>query len=78
MGPSPSESFVEQFDGALRLVERKSGYLLLGKVPNLQAATVRQAAAKRYATTPAALRKPYGLATCDFHILQISQGLGRV
>jgi transposase, IS30 family len=43
--------------GALTLVERKSGYLLLGKVPNLQAATVRQTAAKRYATTPAALRK---------------------
>jgi len=31
--------------------------LLLGKVPNLQAATVRQAAAQRYAATPAALRK---------------------
>jgi IS30 family transposase len=43
--------------GAVTLVERKSGYLLLGKVPNLQAATVRQAAARRYATTPAALRK---------------------
>jgi len=43
--------------GAVTLVERKSGYLLLGKVPNLQAATVRQAAARRYATTPPALRK---------------------
>jgi transposase, IS30 family len=43
--------------GALTLVERKSGYLLLGKVANLQAATVRQAAAKKYATTPPALRK---------------------
>ena len=43
--------------GAVTLVERKSGYLLLGKVPNLRAATVRQAAARRYATTPAALRK---------------------
>jgi len=43
--------------GTLTLVERKSGYLLLGKVPNLQAATVRQAAAQRYATTPTALRK---------------------
>ncbi len=43
--------------GAVTLVERKSGYLLLGKVPNLQAATVRQAAAKQYATTPATLRK---------------------
>ena len=39
--------------GAVTLVERKSGYLLLAKVPNLQAATVRQAAARRYATTPA-------------------------
>ena len=43
--------------GAVTLVERKSGYLLLGKVPNLQAATVRQAAVSRYATTPAVLRK---------------------
>jgi transposase, IS30 family len=43
--------------GAVTLVDRKSGYLLLGKVPNLQAATVRQAAARRYATTPATLRK---------------------
>ena len=43
--------------GAVTLVERKSGYLFLGKVPNLRAATVRQAAARRYATTPATLRK---------------------
>jgi IS30 family transposase len=43
--------------GAVTLVERKSGYLLLGKVPNLKAATVRRAAAQRYGTTPAALRK---------------------
>jgi transposase, IS30 family len=43
--------------GAVTLVERRSGYLLLGKVANLQAATVRQAAARRYATTPPALRK---------------------
>jgi len=43
--------------GAISLVERKSGYLLLGKVPNLQAATVRQAAARHYATTPPSLRK---------------------
>ena len=43
--------------GAVTLVERKSGYLLLAKVPNLQAATVRQAAARRYATTPPVLRK---------------------
>ncbi len=43
--------------GAVTLVERKSGYLLLAKVPNLQAATVRQAAAQRYATTPKTLRK---------------------
>jgi IS30 family transposase len=43
--------------GAVTLVERKSGYVLLGKVPNLQAATVRQAAAGRYATMPTTLRK---------------------
>jgi len=43
--------------GAVTLVERKSGYVLLGRVPNLQAATVRQAAARQYATLPAALRK---------------------
>jgi IS30 family transposase len=43
--------------GAVTLVERKSGYVLLGKVPNLQAATVRQVAAGRYRSTPAALRK---------------------
>lgn len=43
--------------GAVTLVERKSGYLLLGKVRNLQAATVREVAAQRDATTPAALRK---------------------
>jgi IS30 family transposase len=43
--------------GAVSLVERKSGYLLLGRVPNLEAATVRQAAAELYRTTPPALRK---------------------
>ncbi len=43
--------------GAVTLVERKSGYLLLAMVPNLQAATVRQAAAQRYAATPKNLRK---------------------
>jgi IS30 family transposase len=43
--------------GAVTLVERKSGYLLLAKVPDLRATTVRQAAAARYATTPASLRK---------------------
>jgi IS30 family transposase len=43
--------------GAITLVERKSGYLLLGKVPDLRAATVRQAAAQRYRTMPASLRK---------------------
>jgi IS30 family transposase len=43
--------------GAATLVERKSGYLLLGKVRNLQAATVRQAAAERHATTTTTLRK---------------------
>ena len=43
--------------GAVTLVERKSGYLLLGRVGNLQAATVRQSAAELYRTTPPALRK---------------------
>jgi IS30 family transposase len=43
--------------GAVTLVERKSGFVLLGKVPNLQAATVRQVTAQRYRSTPAALRK---------------------
>jgi IS30 family transposase len=43
--------------GAVTLVERKSGYLLLGKVPNLRAATVRQVAAERYRSLPPALRK---------------------
>ena len=43
--------------GAVSLVERKSGYLLLGKVPNLQAVTVRQSAAELYRATPSALRK---------------------
>jgi len=43
--------------GAVTLVERKSGYLLMGKVPNLRAATVRQAAVRRFHTVPAALRK---------------------
>jgi IS30 family transposase len=43
--------------GAVTLVERKSGYLLLGRIPNLQASTVRQAAAGRYAATPPTLRK---------------------
>jgi len=43
--------------GAVTLVERKSGYLLLGKVPTLQAATVRQTAAELYRSTPPKLRK---------------------
>ena len=43
--------------GAVTLVDRKSGYLLLGRVGNLQAATVRQAMAELYRTTPPALRK---------------------
>jgi IS30 family transposase len=43
--------------GAVTLVDRKSGYLLLGRVGNLRAATVRQAMAELYRTTPLALRK---------------------
>jgi IS30 family transposase len=43
--------------GAVTLVERKSGYLLLGRVGNLQAATVRRSATDLYGSTPPALRK---------------------
>jgi IS30 family transposase len=43
--------------GAVTLVERKSGYLLLGRVRDLRAVTVRRAAAGQYLTTPASLRK---------------------
>jgi transposase, IS30 family len=43
--------------GAVTLVERKSGYLLLGKVRSLRAATVRQAAAALYHVTPTTLRR---------------------
>jgi IS30 family transposase len=43
--------------GAVTLVERRSGYLLLGKVRNLRAATVRRSAAELYGTTPPSLRK---------------------
>ena len=43
--------------GALTLVERKSGYLLMGRVSNLRAATVCREAAEQYRSTPAALRK---------------------
>ena len=43
--------------GAVTLVERKSGYLLLAGVDNLQAATVRQAAVELYATMPPVLHK---------------------
>jgi IS30 family transposase len=43
--------------GAVTLVERKSGYLLLGRVSDLRAATVRQTAAALYQATPPKLRK---------------------
>jgi IS30 family transposase len=43
--------------GAVTLVDRKSGYLLLGKVRDLRAPTVHQAAARKYQAIPAALRK---------------------
>ena len=43
--------------GALTLVERKSRYLLLGRVGDLRAATVRQSAVELYGATPPALRK---------------------
>lgn len=43
--------------GAVTLVERKSGYLLMGRVSNLQAATVRGVAADLYRSMPPNLRK---------------------
>jgi transposase, IS30 family len=43
--------------GLVSLVERKSGYLLMGRVVDLRAATVRQSAATLYRRTPSALRK---------------------
>jgi IS30 family transposase len=43
--------------GVVTLVERKSGYLLMGKTRNLRAATVRQSATSLYRDTPPALRK---------------------
>ena len=43
--------------GAVTLVDRKSGYLLLGRVGDLHAATVRQAMADLYCGMPPALRK---------------------
>jgi IS30 family transposase len=65
--------------GVVTLVERKSGYVLLGKVANLQAATVRQAAVKRYATTPAILRKTLtldnGKEFAEHEQLEVEAGL---
>jgi IS30 family transposase len=43
--------------GAVTLVERKSGYLLMGKTRSLRAAPVRQSVAALYRVTPPALRK---------------------
>jgi IS30 family transposase len=43
--------------GAVTLVERKSGYLLLGKVHDRQATTVRQAITQLFDPLPAKLRK---------------------
>ena len=43
--------------GIVSLVERKSGYLLMGKVVNLQATTVCGSAATLYCRTPSTLRK---------------------
>ena len=57
-GPRPAaQAGRSRRGGAVTLVERKSGYLLLGRAPDLQAATVREVAAQRYRSTPAALRK---------------------
>jgi IS30 family transposase len=43
--------------GAVTLVDRKSGYLLLSKVPDRHAATVREAIAQLFQPLPASLRK---------------------
>jgi IS30 family transposase len=43
--------------GIVTLVDRKSGYLLVGKVANLQATTVHHSAAALYRRTPSTLRK---------------------
>lgn len=43
--------------GIVSLVDRKSGYLLVGKVVNLRATTVRQSMAALYRHTPPCLRK---------------------
>lgn len=43
--------------GAVTLVERKSGYLLIGRTDNLRAATVREATTELYHSTRPALRK---------------------
>jgi IS30 family transposase len=43
--------------GAVTLVDRKSGYLLLGKVPDRQAATVREAMTQLFRPLPAGLRR---------------------
>jgi len=43
--------------GAVTLVERKSGYLLLDRTGDLRAATIRGVAAELYRSMPAALRK---------------------
>ena len=43
--------------GAVSLVDRKSGYLLLSRVADLRAKTVRQSTAQLYRPLPAALRR---------------------
>jgi transposase, IS30 family len=43
--------------GAVTLVERKSGYLLLGKVPSRQARTVREAIVELFQPLPSGLRR---------------------
>lgn len=43
--------------GAVTLVDRKSGYLLLGKVPDRQATTVREAITELFSPLPVSLRR---------------------
>jgi IS30 family transposase len=63
--------------GAVTLVDRKSGYLLLGRVGDLQAATVRHAMTESYCTTPPALRKPlaHGKESAEHQQLAVEASL---
>ena len=57
IGKATRSSAQARRGGAVTLVERKSGYLLLGRTLDLRAATVRHTAAELYRATPPKLRK---------------------